>query len=177
MLSFRAGDDAKFESCKAEVRSPNPWSLWRAITRDLPRDSSHLLGPGWIGFIGYEMARTLERNRSPLVGDPPLPWLRMALFDRVVVLSSNQIARLVWSPEMSEEFRRDASELDEFVERWNEAATRNWREDAPGQSARIVAQTPRQAHRDAVIRAKEYIAAGDIYQVNLAQRFEIAPID
>src|SRR5262245_13706524 len=83
ILTFQPGEGAKFDSNLGQRRSADAWSLWRALTRELPLEQTC---PNWIGYIGYEMARTLERNRVQAGQDSPLPWLRMALFDCAVSL-------------------------------------------------------------------------------------------
>jgi para-aminobenzoate synthetase component 1 len=177
VLTFSPESGAVFESPRGLRRSADPWTLWREITRELPAIESEPFGPGWIGYVGYDMARTLERNRVPPAGRSPLPWLRMALYDRVIVLSPGMnTARLTCSPALSEEFGRDAADLDAYLERWNAAASLDAAAIHHARHATIIEQTPRAAHRKAVLRAKEYIAAGDIYQVNLAQQFKLGPI-
>lgn len=177
ILTYEPTGGARFRSAGDERRGPDAWSLWREVSFKLPTIPSHLCGPGWIGYVGYEMARTLERNRVRLIGRSAIPWLRMALYDRIVVLApSERTATLVSSPALCRMFGVSPTSIDQFVERWNVAAELA---PAPGPSAlstAIVDQTPRAAHRAAVLRAKEYIAAGDIYQVNLARKITIGAI-
>lgn len=175
VLTFRPAEGARFASNHGERRGSDVWALWRSITRELGIDSTH---SRWIGYVGYEMARTLERNRIQLAQETSLPWLRMGLFDHAVTLDErSKSARLDWSPELTETFGRSSADIDEFVRRWNAAAASDRHRKSIVRPVQIIEQTPRKAHLDAVARAKEYIAAGDIYQVNLAQRFELGPID
>lgn len=154
------------------ARDANGWDLWRSARKRLPSCPPATWGvsPGWVGYIGFEMARLLERLPSSHQEDLGLPLLRMALFDRGIVLDHHQhrafaiaatgIRTALGLPESPPETLADA---------WKSAVAAN---SCRGRliPPRLCFEMERGVYEGMVNRALEYIAAGDIYQVNLAQR-------
>ena len=142
--------------------------------------------PGWIGYVGYEVGRCIERLPGQAVRDTHLPDLRLAFYDALLVHDS-----LAGSWDLVE------SEFDRPIAGAGEAAKtlRRLVLDAPDRAAQRPS-TPADAadaavrpgvpdatcnftpdqYRHAVARAVDYIAAGDIFQVNLSQRFSVAGV-
>jgi len=75
---------------RGQVRSSDAsgWRLWRRAVESLPNlePLEAGLGPGWVGYVGFEMARQLERLPASHHEDRGLPLLRMSLFDRAFIL-------------------------------------------------------------------------------------------
>ena len=161
-------------------------AIWAALGRAFaavraPGDPRAAYLPGWIGYVGYEVGRHVERLPGRAVRDTSLPDLRLAFYDALLL---HDALERRWS----------LVELElEDPPPGAGAAGRTLRELA----ARAAAETPApdpppEAPRDADIRSAEagarsnfspadyrravrrcidYIAAGDIFQVNLSQRF------
>jgi para-aminobenzoate synthetase component 1 len=133
-------------------------------------------GPGWIGFVGYEFGRYLERLPGRAVRDTSLPDLHLAFYDATAVYDAiEQRWTLTWldRPEAAE--ARDA--LREVLLSGRGRSQGPIRaEEAPAAALPAMPAesnfTP-DAYRDAVARCVDYIAAGDIFQVNLSQRFTV----
>ena len=155
------------------------WRLWRKAVAPLPRlpRNNLLLMPGWVGYLGFELARQLERLPASHAEDLGLPLMRLALFDRGIVLDHRrQQAFAVYAPSVREQIgpTTDPGDAD-WLERWEQAATaRNRSIDRapPGLHFEVDQAT----HERAVRRALEYIAAGDVYQVNIAQRLRLVGV-
>lgn len=157
----------------------NAWRLWRAWLRRAPQiaPAPLPLAPGWIGYVGFEAARQLERlpgTRRETLG---LPLIRMALYDRAIILDhATETAQLIWAPRLAEALglggmlgERDLATTRDL---WRAAAGSHARL-APPFPARLTFDTSRGEHEAAVAKAIAYIAAGDVYQVNLAQRLRL----
>jgi len=134
---------------------------------------------GMIGFVGYDLAPRLERlpRRSPR--DSRLPDLRFALYDTAVIVDHEAGSVELWAHDLVGEGTRA---VDRRCRDWRKALT----DARPGPPAfsragRLQSNFRRPDYLDAVNRALEYIAAGDVFQVNLSQRFsargEIVPLD
>lgn len=144
------------------------WRLWRRMLDDVPRPSRLPCGlsPGWVGYVGFEMARHLERLPASHREDLGLPLLRLALYDRGIMLDHRRRrATAVRTPQT----RTAAPDHDgDWIERWSAAVA--VRGTFAPVTVRAVPGRDRAGHEHAVAQALEYIAAGDVYQVNLARR-------
>jgi len=131
---------------------------------------------GWVGAFGFDLVRAVER----LPGRPPDPWgLPLALlcrYDSVVAFDHAQQKLLLLANEIEGE--SDAAAASAALDRLEEVLTA----DAAVRATRLPADPPLPATPDsisigadefraAVVRAKEEIAAGEIFQVVLARRF------
>jgi len=131
---------------------------------------------GWVGSFGFDLMRLVER----LPSSPPDPWrlpvATLGRFDAVVAFDHAQQKLLLMANEIEGE--TDAAGAAADLDRLERVLTCERAEratrlpSAPSQPA-----TPEEvsldgaAFRVAVERAKEHIAAGDIFQVVLARRF------
>jgi len=122
-------------------------------------------GGGWALFLGYELAREIE----PRLILPPaaVPWQAFALRTPCTVvhdLHSNRVYAVAES---------DAAHvLDRVAADAAEVASA---EQSPSASIRVasIEEERPDVHIERVVRAKEYIRAGDIYQANLSRPWRI----
>lgn len=131
----------------------------------------------WIGFITYEAGLASERISPAAHDDVPLPAARFALYDAAAVYDHrNSKWTLVATecPSRSMDAGHAQRRLDE-LETLMRGAERLSPTDpvwgAPGRTAIAVANLTPAAYRAKVRRAIRYIRAGDMFQVNLTQRF------
>ncbi|MCC6444571.1 MAG: aminodeoxychorismate synthase component I [Armatimonadetes bacterium] len=117
---------------------------------------------GAIGYLGYDLGRMLENIPVRAGEDPAIPEAILAFYDTAAVFDHE--AGRVWllsvasSEEAISAFRRLLACA---------APIR----DAPPQAGPAFADFTPEGFCWMVRRVKEYIAAGDIYQANLTQRF------
>jgi anthranilate synthase component 1 len=177
-----------------EVRGGDPLAVARAFIKDVrlvrattsARDGppSCVLG-GLFGFVSYDTVRYAEPEKLAFAGAPPddrgLPDLHLAFYDGVVVF--DHVDKLVHVVQLA-----IVSDGDDPGARYDQAArkamarveqiSRHARPLALGQVPRdtprplLPSNLTREQHAAMVARAREYIAAGDIFQVVLGQRFE-----
>jgi para-aminobenzoate synthetase component I len=134
---------------------------------------------GLAGYIAYDLKDYLERYPHRARRESSLPDLSLGFYD--VVWAWDRESGRAWAvsaglPERDFKRRRDRAEA-RLTEQWARvmaAADRGTRA-ATGAHARIASNFTREGYCRMVERALEYIAAGDIYQVNLAQRFRVEP--
>jgi len=139
---------------------------------------------GLFGYLGYDMVRQMERlpniNPDPL-GTPDALLIRPTI---VVVFDSVKDQITIVTPVRPERgvsakaaLARAAERLNAIVDRLDAPLPKAMREDHTGGiAADAVSNTSPAEYAAMVAQAKEYIAAGDIFQVVLSQRFE-APFD
>ncbi len=136
---------------------------------------------GAVGYLSYDLARQFERLPSLALDDLAGPDLEFAFFDLVAALD-HELDRLVlmFCPPLErflgepreKLFREGRDRLAEFDAR----LTRPDRADAQWNNLGRLTFTPQQeqaSYSQNVRRCQEYIAAGDVYQVNLSHRFTV----
>jgi len=116
---------------------------------------------GWFIYLGYEMAGGVEpRLTLPADTDDPLPYA-LAIRCTAGVIHDRAAGRIHIVVEGKARARAEAlvrQIIDDSGPRpASTPATVDWREDPPGQ------------YLAAVNRARDYIAAGDVFQTNLAR--------
>jgi len=132
------------------------------------------LGPGAIGVLGYEAGRFADRMPAPQPVGLNLPDIAFGLYDCVAVFDAVRQRAWVLSTGWPEE---------------DSIARRHWAQAQADDLAAAIAgapplpppdatprgvwrsEMPADGYRDGVRRIRDWIAAGDIYQANLTQRF------
>ncbi|UCC67225.1 MAG: anthranilate synthase component I family protein, partial [Armatimonadota bacterium] len=185
-----------------EAREGDPFAVLRDLLADLrverPPDAPPLIS-GAIGYFAYDLGRFVERIPEDTVDDIPVADCHLGFYGAVAAIDhveSRSFVSAIGAPETdpraAQRLSEDrAAELTVRLVRTSEAphlaetsschSERQRRILVPtSPSTRVPALpvTSNFTHADyigAVARAKEYIAAGDIYEVNLSQRLS-APL-
>jgi anthranilate synthase component 1 len=139
---------------------------------------------GAVGYFAYDAVRQLEKIGDHAKNDLSLPDCVLMFFDRVLAFDHlrHQIHIIATADVAHESPRRaydramgDIAILEKKLARGVRPA--NWRQSSPQERAKLKvhARTSRRRFIESVSRAKEYIAAGDIFQVVLSQRLDFDP--
>ena len=139
----------------------------RAIADDLP------FSGGAVGYFGYQLVSHLENIPDDLPDPVGAPESAFLLVDRFMVFDSLRGTLTCCARLQKDDADEAATVLDRMEQSLYEGAevmAMNLDTKAAGHVA-PEAQTPRSDFEDAVAKAKEYIHAGDIFQVVLSQRF------
>jgi anthranilate synthase component 1 len=135
---------------------------------------------GAVGYAGYDTIRYVERLAHPPLDDRKLPDLCFALYDRMVIFDHiNKTLAVVAHAHIDGSDPRQAyadacKQVDALVERLQRTDAELPLSDIvrTGEVKRhAVSNFAPSQYEQAVERAKEYIRAGDIFQVVLSQRF------
>ncbi len=177
VLEQLAGQPARLTADgRVIAESPGIWDLWRqtAVRLGLWQRVPHVprgAGPGWIGFVAFEAARMLERLPArPRRGALGLPLARLALYDRVACLDHQ--TGLAWrldAPGLRERLGLETLDTARWDAIWSAACLAPPSSPTEPASQFRFEQAPAE-FQSAVARVQHYIAAGDVYQVNLAHR-------
>jgi para-aminobenzoate synthetase component I len=122
---------------------------------------------GFVGYLGYDLARHLERLPDTTESDLNWPDMRLHLADFVLAHDG-----------LNQTWYAITLELPGFPNReeiWNEVleqATNGKSEPSIFSASEPKSRIPNQTYLEHVQRALEYIRAGDIFQVNLSHRLE-----
>jgi anthranilate synthase component 1 len=135
---------------------------------------------GAVGMIGYDWVRFVERipDRNPDELDLADLWF---VFPETVVVYDNvkhsalivRHVELVAGEDPRARYREAKAALEAAVDRLREPLRGEPRREAVRAPMELHESTSRTAFQDSVKRAKEYIEAGDIFQVVLSQRLRI----
>ncbi len=133
---------------------------------------------GYVGYFGYDLIRLVERlpNRPPDAFD--LPVALLARFDTLIVFDHAYQRVLAIANEIEGEVSLDDAE--KALARLSRLLTSEaggggvaMPGQPPGPAATDMPSLDSVAFRNAVLAAKEHIAAGDIFQVVLARRWRV----
>ncbi|MGA9754500.1 MAG: aminodeoxychorismate synthase component I [Desulfobaccales bacterium] len=149
------------------VSDADPFVVLEDILKalELPGDSPLTpLAAGGLGFLAYDLKNHLERLPTTAADDLHLPDMVFA-FPRRLVVHDRRAGRF-WQVSITYEDSRGRRSVPQDGEIWPPAV--------PVGAYRV--GTPksnftREAYLQALTRIREYIRAGDVYQVNLTQRF------
>jgi para-aminobenzoate synthetase component I len=128
---------------------------------------------GMIGFFGYDLAPRIEKLPRAVPRDSRLPDIRLALYDTAVTIDSLSGRVELWAWDLTGEGRAAAERR---CRAWRKALDRALRSPKQPSNPSISLGPPtssfdRDTYLATVRRVLEYIAAGDVFQVNLSQRF------
>jgi para-aminobenzoate synthetase component 1 len=142
---------------------------------------------GLAGFIAYDFKDWLERYPARARREWPVPDLSLGFYDVVWAWRRSTGEAWVVSTGLSQSGQRRQEEhaREALDEQWRRIEA--WRQGAPAVTPahaaaatatphpRIVSNFTRDSYCRMVETALEHIAAGEIYQVNLSQRFLVEP--
>jgi para-aminobenzoate synthetase component 1 len=106
-----------------------------------------------IGYFGYDLKNVVERLPSNAADDLGLTHCWLGFYDNLLVF--DHAKKELWEVGSTEVGR-----------------TYPMSSHPRGPDSDLVSNLTRDSYRATVLRAKQYIAAGDVYQVNLSQRFQ-----
>ena len=136
---------------------------------------------GAVGYAAYDAVRYVERLPKPPPDDRQLPDLGFAFYDRMVIFDhiNKTVAAVAHAHVDAADLRRSyqtaCDRVDRLVERLQQGvADLQLTDIAPVGEVRLPYQSNFEpaAFEEAVRQCKEYIKAGDIFQVVLSQRLQ-----
>src|SRR5271170_7887634 len=187
----RRGAKPRHHTGKIERRTGSVFEVIKELLQQHRPAAMEGLPPftaGAVGYCAYDIVRRLENIGEHATDDLDVPDCVLMFFDRVLAFDHlrHQI-HIVASADVTREAPKAAYERavkdiarieKKLVAGWKPA---HWRKGAPKSKLAVRARTPKRKFLESVHRAKEYIAAGDIFQVVLSQRWDfepgVAPLD
>jgi len=164
-----------------EFDAPNPFLVLKELMnkcRDLNFQWTSASWAGAVGYVGYDTVRFFEK--IPDVAKHTLDIFDMYfIFPKKVVVFDNytrKMTLLVFKPVFRGEGSQRNEErlehaLDELQDMVRSPITYDW--DTRPFVGTMKSNTTQKEFEEIVVQAKEYIAAGDIIQVVLSQRFSL----
>lgn len=155
----------------------NPWQVldrWMARYEILDEPPMAFPLGGCFGYWGYDLKRFVEPNLNPrAVVDLELPDCQVGFYHSLVAFEEGTGRAWVIATGLDADGGRDPARAAEQAAFWSERLASQPVEPAPDdlQAGAVRSTFSREGFQAAVVRAQAYIRAGDIYQVNLSQRF------
>jgi anthranilate synthase component 1 len=137
---------------------------------------------GAVGYCAYDIVRQLENIGACAQDDLDVPDCVLMFFDRVLAFDHlrHQI-HIVASADVTREspqvaYKRSLAEIAR-IEKKLAAGFKptHWRKSLKKPKLMVRSRTPKAKFLESVRQAKDYIAAGDIFQVVLSQRWDFEP--
>jgi anthranilate synthase component I len=139
---------------------------------------------GAVGYFSYDVVRQLESIGNRTRDDLKVPDCALMFFDRLLAFDHlrHQI-HIIATADISREspknaYARAAADIARLEKKLaSRLRPSYWQLGGPRSRGKlkIHAQTTRQQHQKKVEQAKQYIAAGDIFQVVLSRRLDFVP--
>jgi len=137
---------------------------------------------GAVGYLSYDLCRFIERLPSTAVDDLKLPECYFGFYDLVLAFDNLQNKAYIIStgfPELGETERmeRATRRLREVRDKLADVSSSGTEApstyiSSPTEQVTLKVGFTREEYIEAVEKARQYIIAGDIFEVNLSQRFE-----
>jgi len=157
--------DGRFESLEGRDPFEAVQNAVDAVGMGEPIEDIAFYG-GAVGYLGYDLVRTVERLPDVPHDDAGIPDLMMMVTGPLVVFDHLRRSMTIVMP----------CPVDGDLDAAYDDAVAHQREDPlPGgsQIGEMRSNTTREAYCDAVERVREYIFAGDAFQVVPSQRFSV----
>jgi len=185
-LQARGGEITLERGRKREKRSGNIFQIAKELLQQHKPASIPGLPPflsGAVGYCSYDIVRQLENIGNDTRDDLHFPDCTLMFFDRLLAFDHlrHQIhiiaAADVTSESPRQAYDRALADIAALERKLSGARPGQWQHTNGTRRGklRVHANTPQKDYEDAVRRAKEYIAAGDIFQVVLSQRQDFTP--
>ena len=152
---------------------------------------------GAVGFFSYDVVRQIERLPSLAKDELGVPDACLMFFDQVLafdhvkkeillIVTANlnrdkapgapfmRSHRMGGSARHAEAYAHAVKRLDRLEKRLARALPKPSKKHAHG-ALKLSARTPKAAFLKSVLKTKEYIASGDVFQCVLSQRFDCVP--
>jgi para-aminobenzoate synthetase component 1 len=186
VMSSRGSQVTITRQDRQENEQGNPFDVLGRLLETYRLDSSPSPIPFWggaVGYLSYDLCHFIERLPTAATDDLKLPESYFGFYDTILAFDNLENKVYIVStgfPELNESRRlkRAKLRLEEMKSRLASPLP-----NIPEANSASVSKTTEavlksnftpEGYMEAVNRVREYIAAGDVFQVNLSQRFETA---
>jgi len=171
IFQFGAGQDDPFGKLQAALAK---YELEMDRPDGLPKG---LFRGGWIGYLGYELGRYIERLPATTVDDIGLPLIRLCFYDRFIAYDHLEGSFWLIALQLPGDAERPVEKLAALEGLLAESQSISVPQPAPADLesvdfSRINSNMSKERYLQTVERIKRYIYDGEVYQINFSQRFE-----
>lgn len=176
------GDSVEvFTSSEVITEKNNPLEVLRKYLRKWSIDETQPVLPftgGAVGYLSYDLGRQIERIPELSRDDIYWPDLEFGFYDTVLVVDHLTDEAFICAsgfPETDHGKRLQKAQegIEDFCRLVEKNATPSLNKSHQQTSTSIERSFTKEAYCEAVVRVKEHIKDGDVYVLNLSQRFAI----
>lgn len=150
----------------------------RLFCQQLQSESSTTQGPfsaGFIGYFGYPLHQTLERQQPAPVDPTGLPDLQGGFYDWAIVTDHQHRTTCLVTDTLARQQQvvrwLNEPAIEATVEATTDAEPATQTPANADSNPQLQASSPNDRYISAFAKIQNYLTAGDCYQVNLAQHF------
>ncbi len=133
------------------------------------------LSGGLVGYFAYDSGRYIERVPATALNDSSLPDIYLCAYDAVLAIDHRAGEAWALASPLPGRTGAAVSLANDLARLLTEAGADHQAvptgQAAPQAATQVGSNFGRASYRQAVERARDYIRAGDIFEVNLSQRF------
>ncbi|HOJ38868.1 MAG TPA: aminodeoxychorismate synthase component I [bacterium] len=148
-----------------------PFQVLQELLREYHLSGKDFWSPGCLGYLAYDLGRQIERLPEKAVDDLNIPDLWLGFYDRILVFDHRR-RKLYYRAANVTGSRNFFTELKRSLLFWKGLQQAKVEQDTPACLETLSFNMSRPAYCQAIKRIKDYIAAGDVYQINFAQRVQ-----
>lgn len=184
VMTSRGNQVTLMRQDEQQIERGNPFDVLDRLLETYRLDSFPAPIPFWggaVGYLSYDLCHFVERLPSTAIDDLQLPESYFAFYDTILAFDNLEGKAYIVStgfPELGESRRLKRAKVRlEEIKGWLSSSSPSTPEadfqSAEGKAKAVLKSnfTP-EGYMKAVDRVREYIAAGDVFQVNISQRFE-----
>jgi len=144
-------------------------------TEEIPKKKNgtpQMITSGVFGYFGYDAMHLVEKIPAPVLIDPAgMPDIVLLFCDTLVIFDNIMRKVFIVSNYLDEEDKPHAlKKIEQIAEQMFRPLLREEIVFRPEKQETIVSNTTKEEYLEKVGKAKEYIVAGDIFQVQISQR-------
>lgn len=132
---------------------------------------------GAVGYFAYDLCHFVEKLPNTTIDDIGFPEMYFSFYDTVIGFDNLENKGYITSVNLSPHSKRSTEERLNNISRMinhemNTPCDKEQRFNEKKTKRKIISNFSKEDYLKTIERAKHYIRAGDIYQVNLSQRFQ-----
>ena len=154
----------------------NPFNILNGLIDKYNFDDNINIAPfqgGAIGYMSYEMRHHIEHMPSNALDYLELPEMCFGFYDWVISINHSKNTTTLISTILPNNDHNSATNRIEWVKNKIKNSSNLTKEKSKIKVGKLKSNFSKKQYLDSVRKVKYYIEKGDVYQVNIAQRFEI----